>query len=532
MSQISKEELNPQLKQEVDRIPTAAQQAVWDGYTSGSSILSTSNRPVQYAPRDYYEMDRRTIWENYKDSIIGIPNAGANDWSAVITIIPYKEADEDPLTQIAYCKGGSYTRTSVGTVTATATWGPWSKYSTFSGNYNDLTEKPDIEDKGRFAVCSTTYGTANKSITVPSFTPEEGVHITVKFQYGNTHASPKLYINDSFTYSIYQRGITGAKWVDGETVTFVYSSGAVHIVGGANVATLINFGLVRPDNVTTKVAADGTMSTVGAVVTDADKRKWNDGSILKYNGTIVDGGTTAYDTLTEAGFYRIDNGTLTLMEVVRDNMGIIKQTLTFADMLEGQMFTRIGIVGTDSTVTWTPYVKTLNQDDYDELFQSVSNGKTAVANAITDKGVATSTTAEFATMATNIAKISGAKSKSQQFSVTASGSATSVETNVTLDAGFPVEYAIIVYHDFWPSSIEKTGAVAVYVKSISLTNPVIQAGGYYNNTAMRGVVIPNHLSNANSRTAISGNTVIVRSTYYNQVALPSQTLNFTVYAFG
>ena len=42
-----------------------------------------------------------------------------------------------------------------------------------------------------------------------------------------------------------------------------------------------------------------------------------------------------------------------------------------------------------------------------ELFQSVSDGKTLVANAITGKGVSTSTTATFATMATNIGKISG-----------------------------------------------------------------------------------------------------------------------------
>ena len=42
-----------------------------------------------------------------------------------------------------------------------------------------------------------------------------------------------------------------------------------------------------------------------------------------------------------------------------------------------------------------------------ELFQSVSNGKTLVANAITGKGVSTATDATFATMATNIGKISG-----------------------------------------------------------------------------------------------------------------------------
>ena len=42
-----------------------------------------------------------------------------------------------------------------------------------------------------------------------------------------------------------------------------------------------------------------------------------------------------------------------------------------------------------------------------ELFQSVSSGKTLVANAITGKGVSTATNATFATMATNIGKISG-----------------------------------------------------------------------------------------------------------------------------
>lgn len=39
---------------------------------------------------------------------------------------------------------------------------------------------------------------------------------------------------------------------------------------------------------------------------------------------------------------------------------------------------------------------------YNELFQSVSNGKKVVASAITDKGVATDATATFATMAENI----------------------------------------------------------------------------------------------------------------------------------
>lgn len=50
-------------------------------------------------------------------------------------------------------------------------------------------------------------------------------------------------------------------------------------------------------------------------------------------------------------------------------------------------------------------VKAYVDSKYNELFQSVSNGKITVANAITDKGVATATNATFATMASNIALI-------------------------------------------------------------------------------------------------------------------------------
>ena len=55
----------------------------------------------------------------------------------------------------------------------------------------------------------------------------------------------------------------------------------------------------------------------------------------------------------------------------------------------------------------TGWRKIATQKDLDDLFQSVSSGKTLVANAITGKGVSTATNATFATMATNIGKISG-----------------------------------------------------------------------------------------------------------------------------
>jgi len=60
--------------------------------------------------------------------------------------------------------------------------------------------------------------------------------------------------------------------------------------------------------------------------------------------------------------------------------------------------------------TWSPWVTIQNKDvDVVKLFQSVSNGKKQVANAITQKGVPTSPDAEFATMANNIKAIETGK---------------------------------------------------------------------------------------------------------------------------
>ena len=58
-----------------------------------------------------------------------------------------------------------------------------------------------------------------------------------------------------------------------------------------------------------------------------------------------------------------------------------------------------------------------------DLFQSVSSGKTLVANAITDKGVSTATDATFATMASNISKINtnGYKEETVNYNKTSTG---------------------------------------------------------------------------------------------------------------
>lgn len=55
--------------------------------------------------------------------------------------------------------------------------------------------------------------------------------------------------------------------------------------------------------------------------------------------------------------------------------------------------------------TTSGLIATNVQDAIDEVFQSVSNGKELLADAITDKGVQTSATDSFQTMATNISNI-------------------------------------------------------------------------------------------------------------------------------
>ena len=57
-------------------------------------------------------------------------------------------------------------------------------------------------------------------------------------------------------------------------------------------------------------------------------------------------------------------------------------------------------------IPWDLYFLIFNQADaYNSLKTSVSNGKSSIASAITDKGVSTSATADFSTMASNIRSI-------------------------------------------------------------------------------------------------------------------------------
>jgi len=91
-----------------------------------------------------------------------------------------------------------------------------------------------------------------------------------------------------------------------------------------------------------------------------------------------------------------------------------------------------------------------NEGDTGALFTSVSNGKSAVAAAITDMGVTTAADAPFATMATNIRAINtGKKSAIGTFVINSSGQATV--------AGLGFQPRNIIINDAtYPSGTENT----------------------------------------------------------------------------
>ncbi|MCM3494570.1 phage tail protein [Paenibacillus lactis] len=87
------------------------------------------------------------------------------------------------------------------------------------------------------------------------------------------------------------------------------------------------------------------------------------------------------------------------------NLGARGFILTYG-LGEGVYIFDTGPAATTAGAEFTPSLKrVLDQDDYDSLFQSVANGKQAIATAISGKGIAASGSDEFAVLANKISQI-------------------------------------------------------------------------------------------------------------------------------
>ena len=146
-----------------------------------------------------------------------------------------------------------------------------------------------------------------------------------------------------------------------------------------NMAKKLDKSVYDSDMGTTSISGIGDGTVKGAI------------KYLKDNG----GGSSSSGSYVTTSTYNSDMGTTSISGIGNGTVkGAIKALDTSVDSLVDKIgTTNISSIG--STITGA--IKS--------LFQSVSDGKKVVANAITAKGVTTSSSATFATMATNIKNI-------------------------------------------------------------------------------------------------------------------------------
>jgi len=173
--------------------------------------------------------------------------------------------------------------------------------------------------------------------------------------------------------------------------------------------------------------------------------------------------------------------------------------------------------------TWTAW-----SQDLQGLFTSVSNGKSQVANAITQKGVATSPTAEFATMANNILAIQQSKYNSTYRQRSFSFSSSRHEVEEVFNAGFPIKSALIVCHHFTTNNgkIETTVSF-LYTKGES---GYLKTGSHSQDGYLLADVTP--ISSGGLQSGIEGNVVYARLTYFGSINVPAQNVGIEIFAWG
>lgn len=153
-------------------------------------------------------------------------------------------------------------------------------------------------------------------------------------------------------------------------------------------------------------------------------------------------------------------------------------------------------------------IKSYIDTKYNELFQSVSNGKTLVASAITDKGVATDATDTFATMADNILLIE-------------TGTDTSDATAVVAD--------VLSTKTFYANNEKLTGTM---VNNGAVTSSLNAGGsytipkGYHNGN---GKITANSLASQTSATATAGQILSGQTAFVNGNKVTGTLVNREAY---
>lgn len=202
------------------------------------------------------------------------------------------------------------------------------------------------------------------------------------------------------------------------------------------------------DNLGDAVKKDGTIQT--GLNADTVDGKHADDFVLARN--IFNGDTTNIDSFNTAKTWvgRCDSNTTgtkpptnytTVLNVGAD--GTSNFQIGGAYDGSNKMFYR---TRHNIDAVYQSWKRLLNEDDYNTLFQSVSNGKSAVANAITDKGGTANSGMTFDQLASAISNLASMKYVSGS-AVMTTGSTHTVNVNV----GFQPR-AVLIYNYTLPSS--------------------------------------------------------------------------------
>ena len=225
-----------------------------------------------------------------------------------------------------------------------------------------------------YLTCSTAAGTTAKTTTLVSgkFTESDlvaGAQVLVDFTNTNTVANPTLSVNGTTAKAIRRYGTTApstsaaSSWNAGSIVLFVYDGTYWTIENWLN-STYSAMSVAEMEAGTSSTARLITAARLKAAV-----EKWK---------TNITGGATT---------------------IVSDDLDASRALIS-----DGNGKVAVSLV-TSTELGYLDGVTSNIQTQLTEVKTSVSNGKSAIASAITDKGVSTSSSDSFTTMASNIDKL-------------------------------------------------------------------------------------------------------------------------------
>ena len=155
-----------------------------------------------------------------------------------------------------------------------------------------------------------------------------------------------------------------------------------------------------------------------------------------------------------------------------------------------------------------------------ELFQFVSNGKTLIASAVTDKGVATSNTDTFQTMATNIRQIVAGGSTGTYTITYNLNNVTSTNTNTTVNKGGSYTTTLLA-NDGYILDLP-----VITVDGIDVTTKYYSNGTFTINNAFGNIVITSTATYNDSGGDVSVTAMVLDNPYPSSV-LEDATLQLT-----